>query len=389
MAELRDSPVFIAGHPKSGTSLLRSVLDSHPELVAYPEETSFFRRYLPNAAGKSKLQKTLLSERYLTHIFEWNQTKPPAHQAGFPDRDYSHIPAARVRQAVNQLVTARFRHDGDMLSAVILAYGQVTGQITPATHRWVEKTPYNEHYAAQINAWWPEALMVHTVRDPRDNFASYRRKHSNWSPEAFAMSWARSTQAGLDNLARYGEGRYWMLRFEDLVVAPEARLRQLCQFLHINDDPSLRHPARGGKPWAGNSMFDDEFSAISSAPVGRWKETLPAEDVAALEIVAAPWMRHLGYTLSGQVNALAEPYRQNRAFRMRLIGRLIALTMEAKHSQEQLILRTAITILADPTRIDMIEIPTGRAAKARGRFFAAMNNIAKLSILFLKELFRK
>ena len=53
MSELRDSPVFIAGHPRSGTSLLRSVLDSHPELVAYPEETSFFRRYLPKAAGKS------------------------------------------------------------------------------------------------------------------------------------------------------------------------------------------------------------------------------------------------------------------------------------------------------------------------------------------------
>ena len=128
-----------------------------------------------------------------------------------------------MRQAVNQLVAEQFRHDGDMLSAVILAYGQVTGQITSATRHWVEKTPYNEHYAAQIFAWWPAALMVHTVRDPRDNFASYRRKHSNWSPDAFAMNWARSTQAGFDNLARFGADHYWMLRYEDLVVAPEAK----------------------------------------------------------------------------------------------------------------------------------------------------------------------
>jgi len=123
------SPIFVAGHPKSGTSLLRSVLDSHPELVAYPEETSFFRRYLPRAFGKSLLQKTVLSDRYLTHIFEWNQAKPPAHQAGFPDRDYSHIPVAQVRRAVNQLVAARFRHDGDMLSAVLLAYGRLPGRL--------------------------------------------------------------------------------------------------------------------------------------------------------------------------------------------------------------------------------------------------------------------
>ena len=57
MSELRDSPVFIAGHPKSGTSLLRSVLDSHPELVAYPEETSFFRRYLPKTSRKKPAAK--------------------------------------------------------------------------------------------------------------------------------------------------------------------------------------------------------------------------------------------------------------------------------------------------------------------------------------------
>jgi hypothetical protein len=389
MSELRDSPVFIAGHPKSGTSLLRSVLDSHPELVTYPEETSFFRRYLPKTPGKSLLQKTVLSDRYLTHIFEWNQANPPAHQAGFPDRDYSHIPVTKVRRAMNQLVTARFKHDGDMLSAVIMAYGQVTGQLTAETKHWVEKTPYNEHYAAQIYAWWPAALMVHTVRDPRDNFTSYRRKHSNWSPEAFAMSWARSTQAGLDNLARHGAEHYWMLRFEDLVVAPEARLRQLCKFLHIDDDPSMRQPARGGKPWSGNSMFEDEFSSISAAPVGRWQESLPAEDVAALEIVAAPWMRRLGYTLSGQVDALVQPGRQNRQFRTRLIARLLALTLEAKLPQEQAILQRAVAILADPTRIDTIDVPASPAVKAGWRFFGMLKNVIQLSILFLKETFRK
>jgi hypothetical protein len=384
MSELRDSPVFIAGHPRSGTSLLRSVLDSHPELVTYPEETNFFRRYLPKASGKKILEKTVLSDRYLTHIFEWNQVKPPAHQAGFPDRDYSHIPTAKVRRAVNQLVAERFRHDGDMLSAVILAYGQVVGQITSSTRHWVEITPYNEHSSAQIFTWWPAALMVHMVRDPRDNFASYRHKHSNWSPEAFAMSWARSTQAGFDNIARFGADHYWMLRYEDLVVAPEARLRQLCQFLHINDDPSLRRPAGDG-----NSMFEDQFSAISAAPVGRWEEILSAEDAAALEVVAAPWMRRLGYTLSGQVNELAEPIPQNRQFRTRLIGRLLALTLEAKLPQEQAILRTAIAILADPTQIDTIKVPPVKAAQTRGRVFGAMRNIVKLFILMIKEFFRK
>jgi hypothetical protein len=384
MSELRDSPIFIAGHPRSGTSLLRSVLNSHPELITYPEETSFFRRYLPKASGKKILEKTVLSDRYLTHIFEWNKINPPAHQAGFPDRDYSHIPVTKIRRAVNQLVAQRFRHDGDMLSAVILAYGQVVGQITSSTRHWVDITPFNEHSSAQIYTWWPAALMVHIVRDPRDNFASYRRKHSSWLPEAFAMSWVRSTQAGFDNIARFGAEHYWMLRYEDLVVAPEARLRQLCQFLNINDDPSLRRPARGEE-----LMSEDQLSTIGAAPLGQWQETLSAEDAAALEMVAAPWMRRLGYTLSGQVNELAEPVRQNRQFRTRLIGRLLALTLEAKLPQEQATLRTAIAILADPTQIDTIEVPTVKAAQTRGRVFGSMRNIAKLFILMIKEYFKK
>lgn len=388
MTELRDSPIFIAGHPMSGTSLLRSVLDSHPELVAYPEETSFFRRYLPKAAGKSRLEKLILSDRYLTHIFEWNQVKPPAHQASFLDRDYSHIPIAQVRQAVKQQVADQFRHDGDMLSAVILAYGQVTGKITWATHRWVENTPYNEHYADQIFKWWPKALMVHTVRDPRDIFTLYQRKHSNWSPDAFAMNWARSTLAGLDNLARFSANRYLLLSYEDLVSAPDEELRQLCQFLRISDDPSLRHRAQDGKPWAGNPMVEDQFTAIGATPVGRWRDTLPPEEVAILEVVAGPLMRRMGYTLSGQVSSLAKPAGAKPA-RRRMILRLLALTMEAKSPQEQAIVRTAIAILSDPSKIDMIEVPPVKAGRALWRFFAAMRNIASLSILMFEEIFRK
>jgi hypothetical protein len=136
-------------------------------------------------------------------------------------------------------------------------------------------------------------------------------------------------------------------------------------------------------------MFDDEFSAISSAPMGRWEESLPAEDVAALELVAAPWMRHLGYTLSGQVMNLAKPTLQHRQYRMQLIGRLLALTLEAKFPQEQMILRTAIANLADPSRIETIVASPIAPRQLRGRVFGMLQNSIKLSILFLKEFFRK
>jgi len=382
MDYLRDSPVFIAGQPLSGTSQLASIFDAHPELVTYPEETNFFRRYLPKATGKSQIEKLILSDQYLTHIFEWNQTNPPAHQARFLDRDYLHISVSRVRQAVKQLVTNQFRHDGDMLSAVILAYGQVTGQITPSTEHWVDKTRYNEFYADKIFTWWPAALMVHIVRDPRDIFASYRRRHANWAPDAYALNWVRSTQAGLDNLARYGKEHYWLLSYEDLVNTPEEELSQLFQFLRITDDPSLRRLTRDVRSVTGSLAPEDRVSPAVT-PMDRWREALSREDVIALELVAAPVMRRVGYTLSGQMSSLG---KQDR---VRLILRLLALSLEAKSAQDHLFIRAGMAVITDPSRIDKIEVPPATAAQSRWRLLLAGQNISRLLIALFKEIFSK
>src|SRR4030042_6895891 len=118
--ELRDHPVFICGHPKSGTSLVKSILDSHPQLVVYPEETIFFRRFLPRSVGLDIHEQLKLAEQCLIHIFTWNQEAPPPSQEGFPDRDYSTIPYDALRRHFRSLVQNEYRHEGDILSAAIL-----------------------------------------------------------------------------------------------------------------------------------------------------------------------------------------------------------------------------------------------------------------------------
>ena len=188
-SELRDRPVFICGHPKAGTSLVRSLLDSHPQLVVYPEETIFFRRFLPNAQELDRPEKIALAERELIHIFTWNTNRPPDSQEGYLDRDYSDIGFDEVRQTMLKLLDTIYRHDGDILGAAVLAYGAVSQQLKLGTRYWVEKSPYNEYYAEQIFAWWPQARCIHIVRDPRDNYVSYQRKHPDWATEFFANNW--------------------------------------------------------------------------------------------------------------------------------------------------------------------------------------------------------
>jgi hypothetical protein len=193
------------------------------------------------------------------------------------------------------LLQERCQDDGDILSATVLAYGEAVGKLTPQTRHWVEKTPFNERYAAQIFAWWPEARCVHMLRDPRDNYASFFRKHPNSSPAVFASTWRESARAGLRNQRKYGSDRYLLLRYEDFARDPETAISQLCAFLGIEDNAALRNPTRGGKPWQGNSMFPDRFSSISAAPVGRWRELLSPSDRFVLETLCASFMRSLHY----------------------------------------------------------------------------------------------
>jgi hypothetical protein len=290
---LRDSPVFICGHPGAGTNLLRAMLESCPAVIVYPEETNFFRMYLPNASGKSLEKKLELADRYLIQIFQWNRRNAPEHQAGFLDRDYSGIAFAEVQRTLRELVSQQFRHDGDMLSAAMLAFASVTGQLSPASRYWLEETPFNEWFARQIFELWPRAKCIHVVRDPRDNYVTYRQKHPEWTARFFAATWERSTRLGLASADKYGPERYWLVSYEQFATRPEETWRSLCQYLGIADDA-----ARQNLTWKSNPLAPEHSSSIRPVPIGRWKEELSPAQVAAIEGVARTGMRAMGYNQS-------------------------------------------------------------------------------------------
>lgn len=298
MTEFINNPVFICGHPKAGTSLLTALLDGHPAVVAYPEETLFFRRFLPKAQGKSRQEKLRLAEKYLIHIFEWNQEAPPEHQQNYPDRDYADISFKEVRNVMVSFLEEDRPTPTDILNAAVLAYGKVTGILTEKSRLWVEKTPYNALYAETIFSEWTNAKCIHIVRDPRDNFVSYHRKQPSWTAKVFAYNWVRSTRAGIENRDKYGEDRYLILRFEDLLQEPDKVTHQLAAFLDIEWQETLLHPTRVGDRWRGNSMFAEKFQAIRTDPIGRWKEHLVPYDLAMIQIISKNLMSVLGYSLA-------------------------------------------------------------------------------------------
>mgnify|MGYP000302119274 CR=1 FL=1 len=295
MKDLRNRPVFICGYPKAGTTLLRNLLDSHPQLVVFPEETLFFRRFLRKADGLDSQSLLDLAEQEIVSIFGEDAEKPN-NPYGDSHQGYGDISVERLKSRFSaRIARDGLRHPGDVLSAVVLAFGDLVGYPPGQARWWVEKTPYNEQFTGQVLKWWPAARFIHIVREPCDNFASYQRKHRDWGAGFFSEHWNRSTTAGIQNIRQHGPKKYLMMPYEDLVQQPEEKLAEICAFLEIDDHPSLRQPTKRGQPWRGNSMFDDRFNAISAAAVGRWQTVLTPEEAAVIQLTTRKHRRALGY----------------------------------------------------------------------------------------------
>jgi len=200
-------PIFVVGCPRSGTTLLRLILDSHPSISAGPES-----RFLWGIRA--------IEER------NW------ATLAGFGlERAEWH---AQVRS---------------LFEAFHLRYAQHQGKV-----RWADKSPDYALMLDYLDVLYPAAQVVHIVRDPRDVIDAWRRFYGRRSMYRAARAWVRYVGAAHRFAQQRGETKVWELRYEDLVGRPEPTLRALFGWL--------------GEPWdPGVLDFADRPHSFGAAPL--------------------------------------------------------------------------------------------------------------------------
>jgi hypothetical protein len=281
------TPVLLCGYPKSGTTLLLALLDRHPELLVFPEESKFFKHVI----GHPERQN-------LDYV--WSHTGASAFQFGEVQwasgyRDYSDINIEAYQAAVRARWERGDQSERALVECTILGYGDVTGQMD--RRYWVEKTPLNERYLDRARALWPSLRAMYIVRDPRDNFCSYRKKRELGGqvltlPE-FVIAWARSVYFWRRFAHRHATGL--LIRYCDLVRNPRAVMQRVCDFLQVRWDDILLKPTRNGVFWSGNSMHGMEHEGISTTSLGKYRDLLSPDEVAFLETWLGPIMQHHGW----------------------------------------------------------------------------------------------
>ncbi|HZQ07705.1 MAG TPA: sulfotransferase [Anaerolineae bacterium] len=271
-------PIYLAGADRSGTTLMSALLATHPH-IAIANLGSNMWTFFDGKFGA--LERPENFERCLAALLRYKNVlvlKPDA---------------ARIRREF-----AQGEHTYARLFRLIEDhFAERLGK-----PRWGDKTSYVERYASTIFTAYPDAKMIHMVRDPRDRYASAIKRWPSGRGQVGGGTarWLYSVRLAAKNQKRFPR-QYKIVRYETLVTRPEETMREVCAFLDEPYDPVMFTMAGAKGFWAkgGNSSYE-RFTPgiISSSAVGRYHQALSAREIAFIQTFARREMTEYDYVPS-------------------------------------------------------------------------------------------
>lgn len=274
---MTDAPIFIAGPDRSGTTLLFALLASHPN-ISMVRRTNMWR-YFHKRYGD--LGQSDNFDRCLSEMLRYNRIQ-----------NFLKPDAKRIRREFMQGKPTY----GRLFSLLHQQHAESLGKV-----RWGDKSLHTEHYVDRVFAEFPNAKILHITRDPRDRYASVRKRHGRDVPRLGGANgrWLFSMNKALDNQKHYPD-RYKIIRFEDLASDPERTMKDVCAFIGEDYTPEMltMNGASDHTSSGGNSSFGKiEPGKISQKPIGRYREVLSNIEIAYIQMFGGRFMKQLGYVL--------------------------------------------------------------------------------------------
>jgi ketosteroid isomerase-like protein len=266
---LRDRLVFLVGARRSGTNWLQRMVCAHPDTVAIPSETHLFSHGLAPLAAR----------------FQHGAVGSPKTARVYLPRDDAHDLLRDVADKV---------------------FGDLAAALAPGARLIVERTPWHVYHLDLIGAVYPDAHVVHIVRDGRDVARSLLSQE--WGPtkmseaaEEWRSAWAAAREHG-PALAHFREVRY-----EDLLADPARRLPELYRWLGLDDRDEVVQLALVEAGVRFNT--DPRRPEVGE---GKWRSELSALEQRTFDRIAGPTLTSAGYERSTPSPAAGDLVRAGR-----------------------------------------------------------------------------
>ena len=281
--------VFIVGSSRSGTTLVNLILLSCPLYAVYRAETQLLNgcdiKY-GNLTNK-RSRESFLSDWFRSRQFL---------RSGLTKEEFLGL--------LNTEDTTSYIRLLSKFMNMVAAKQQRT--------RWVDSTPGNIYSLAKIADYFPNAKVIHVIRDGRA--VALSRTKLGWSGVSTndfdkalcysALMW-ESTVLTARKAKNILPRRYLEVRYEKLIENPEYFLNSLSEFLnisnlsyeHINKGTEVINNSSSAPGYSNNSAFGDLSVGISTKAMNRWKDSLNIAQISRIEAFVGQTLKELDYPL--------------------------------------------------------------------------------------------
>jgi hypothetical protein len=279
-----DPYLFIVGCARSGTTLVRRIVDAHPE-IAITTEMHWISHYVNYFKNQNRLvTPELVSE--LTRHKRFAQFEIPREQFEGLLGSGEAVPYPTF------------------LNRVFGLYGKINNKPLVGN-----KTSGYVRRISAFHALWPEAKFVHIIRDGRDvclsvlNWNKAERtvgRYASWEEDPVsttALWWERKVRKAREDGATLGPGLYHETHYEDLVEDPERECKRLCEFLGVPyDDAMIRFAEGKTRTDLPNARKTPKKAWLPiTSGMRNWRTEMPVKDVERFEAAAGNLLEELGY----------------------------------------------------------------------------------------------
>ena len=298
--------IFIVGVSRSGTTLMRRILGRHSR-IAIATENHYLGHLLPWEGALHGLRRAgdLREDEAVVRLVAMIYSD--AFQRGSRLREASPFWRWIARNVPRTELEARLmaaeRTERGIFTALLRTYADRRGKAIMG-----EKTPAHVAWVDTLLEWFPTGRVVHMMRDPRAVFVSELRRRSEhavtfpyrWLVRVPALmrgfvllevawAWAGAVSRHRSLSRRYPD-RYRLVRFEDLVRAPEATVEGLCTFLGVDPEPRMldqKVVSKGSRH--GQAGFDADAA-------DRWMVTIGPSEMRWLGRLLGRRINEMGYS---------------------------------------------------------------------------------------------
>lgn len=294
----RNTPIFIVGAPRSGTTLLQYMLRSHPRISLPTGESHFIVPLCENPFAFGDLSQPENVRRLLQDMYR--------RSAEFLDTDLH-----GVRFDIDSLTEELWKEGRQTPQAIISGLFEKNAR-GEGKLRWGDKTPYYVLHLPKIIEWFPGAQIIHLIRDGRDcslSLINRARDFYVYNVYEAAKYWQHFVQAGREYGKILSPESYIEIRYEDLLADPRGTMTQICAFLGEQYTDSLVNFSKAKQ--AGKTPLLQK--PVQPDNAGKWRSQMSHARIRTFESVAADTLAQLGYPVETDAKAL--PWISQAVFR--------------------------------------------------------------------------